>query len=117
MAIQNSRSRKARGKTMESQVEVLSPNGHTEEALPPRTPVFGVEVLMKKREAALAKLNGDKADREYLADQLKQQEDIIKRSEGALINLNQLINELDPTALQRAAQQAQMMQQAQAQGG
>lgn len=102
---------------MEAQAEVMHNHNHIEDSVivpepaAPAQPSFDVQRLMARRQETLTNLNGAKADRDYMSQQLKQaeeairqQDDMIKRTEGSLIQLNQLITELDPNALKQPQQ-------------
>ena len=82
------------------QPEVMQNHNHGE-TISLTAAAFDVPKLMAKRDESLRTLNGAKADREFMKDQLAQQDDMIKRQEGSLIQLNQLILELDPNALKQ----------------
>lgn len=95
---------------MEQQVEAVhsTVNGvekqapvDTLEATPSRPVSLELRGLMEKREKMMQGLNGIKADRDTISQQLQDYETRIKRTEGAVILLDQLITELDPTALQQ----------------
>ena len=64
-----------------------------------QAPSLELKVLLEKREKMVQGLNAVKADCEALAEQLTQQRESEKRTEGALIMLSSLIQELDPQAL------------------
>jgi SMC interacting uncharacterized protein involved in chromosome segregation len=106
MPIQNSRSRKAGRKTMEAEATVRPMNNGIEKSeINPEPVVLGSDALslsklMDKREKMLQGLNSIKSDKDSLKEQVAELEERIKRTEGALIMLTSLIQELDPTALQ-----------------
>jgi hypothetical protein len=77
-------------------LDTVHPNmNHVQPTVPPNPtppPAFDLDALMEKREQLIQGLNGARA-------QLETQAQSVARTEGALMMVNQLIQELDPTAL------------------
>jgi hypothetical protein len=109
MSIQNSRTRaKLRKEKMMEQQEAAvqtSQNG-VEKNVPPVTqesdlPVMQgknvqIKTLQEKREKFFTMLNQLKAERDAMSEELQMKEDNIKRQEGAVLMLDQLLREIDP---------------------
>ena len=66
---------------------------------PERKPVEA-ETLLAKRMDMVNGLNHAKAQREAVAEQLRQIEETVHHQEGAVMMLNELIQAIDPTLLQ-----------------
>jgi hypothetical protein len=69
--------------------------------VPTREGSVELKTLLDKYEKMIQGLNSLKADEEAMVQQLEDQRTSRKRTEGAVIVLRGLIEELDPTALQR----------------
>jgi len=74
---------------------------HGAPALEVDQPSIELKILLEKHEKMTQGLNAVTADCDALAERLTQQEENKKRTEGALIMLTSLIQELDPQALSR----------------
>jgi len=61
-----------------------------------KTATMDIDAFVEKRKELLSDLNGIKADREAIQERLKQVEEQIQRTTGALMMLNGLIHEADP---------------------
>jgi len=114
MPIQNSRSRKRleRESIMEAEAAVhTSSNGALAHAPAPipdmaqgRAESIGLSKLMERRDKMAQGLNSISAELEAAEQRVEDLKTSKARTQGALIILNQLCEELDPTALQAAQQ-------------
>lgn len=68
-------------------------------------PSVGVKALTERRAKMVQGLNNAKSQREALSDRLKEVEVTISRTEGAIITLEGLIQEIDPEEMNRIYQQ------------
>jgi hypothetical protein len=106
MVIQNARHRAKlkKGKEMEQQAEISTMQNGFEGSGPSHMidPAQGIDLkaLLDKRDKMLQGLNSLKADCEAMKKQVEDQEYSIKRTEGALIMLTNLITEINPSVLQ-----------------
>jgi len=69
----------------------------------PKQTSVQVQSLLDKRMEMLNALNGAKADRDAVAERLGELEKGVNRQEGAVLMLNQLIQESDPELFQKIA--------------
>lgn len=67
-----------------------------QEVAPVAAATFGVQGLLDKRQEMGQTINNSRATRDQVADQLANLEDMLKRQEGAYLQLGELITELDP---------------------
>lgn len=100
---------------MEAQAEVRSHNSYEKGAPAPqssseKTDSVAMASLLDKREKMIQGLNGAKSQRDVMQQRVKEYDLSINRTEGAIMALEGLIQEIDPEYFNRLAQAQQQQQ-------